>query len=184
MIKLIKRGSRLEILPDDYCLLDIETTGLNPIENEIIEISAYKVRNNLVVDIFSSLVKPNYKISSFITNLTHITNSMVKYERSIDEVLSEFIDFLGDDIVIGHNVTFDLNFLSYNSIKYFNKPIVNNYVDTVILARRLLPGVSHKLEDLSDYFNLDNEGEHRALKDVELTYEVYNIFKNHIINNR
>lgn len=160
---------------NNYTLVDIETTGLNPIEDEIIEISAYKVRNNNIIDTYSSLIKPKNKlVSSFISNLTGITNMMLFNERDINIVLPEFLNFLGDDIILGHNVKFDISFLKDKSIKYLNKNIDNNYVDNLMLSRKLLPSISHSLENLSHYFNLDTTGEHRALKDVDLTYKVYN----------
>ena len=99
---------------------------------------------------------------------------MLISERAINIVLPEFLEFLGDDIILGHNIKFDISFLNDKANKYLNKSINNNYVDNLLFSRQLLPGMSHSLENLSHYFNLDTTGEHRSLKDVELTYEVYN----------
>ena len=97
--------------PLDYTVLDIETTGLSPKNNEIIELSALKIRNKEVVREFSVLVNPGCHISSFITDLTGINDAMVKDALCIEDALNSFIGFIGKDKVVGHNVMFDLNFI-------------------------------------------------------------------------
>ena len=84
----------------DYVLVDIETTGLSPYCSEIIEIGALKVRDNKVIDTFSTLIKPDNIINENITNLTGITNEMVEYASNILEVLKLFESFIGDNILI------------------------------------------------------------------------------------
>ena len=160
---------------DDYVLVDIETTGLSPIEDEIIEIGAIKVENNLIVDSYSQLIKINRSLSPFITNLTGITNDMLKTGKIPTEVYQEFVKFVGQNIIIGHNVNFDLGFLSNKCKKYINYNLNNDYIDTLYMARRLVPNsVNYKLGTLAKLFNISYEGAHRGLKDVEITYEVYN----------
>lgn len=172
------KGKELHIYPTDYVLLDIETTGFKPSESEITEIAAYKVKDKKVVDTFSSLVGINNPIPPNIVEITHITDDMVKDQPKIDVVLKDFKEFLGDNIIIGHNVTFDIDFLTHYSYQCFGEYILNDYVDTLRIARKLLPNLSHhKLETLSKYYELDVEGEHRALKDVDLTYTIYNKLK-------
>ena len=102
----------------DYCVLDTETTGLSARTDEIIEIGIVKVRDNKIVDRYSQLIKPKKKISRFITDLTGITNEMVKGKPSILEVEDEFLSFIGSDIIIGHNTSFDIRFQSGLSACY------------------------------------------------------------------
>ena len=108
---VLKRGIDIMITDRNYTVIDIETTGLSPLEDEIIELSALKVRDNKVVKEFSSLINPNKEISDFISSLTGITQSMVQNAPDIKTVLPLFIDFIGDDTVLGHNVSFDLGFI-------------------------------------------------------------------------
>ena len=169
-------GKELWINPSDYVLLDIETTGLKPNEAEITEIAAYRVRDNKVVDTYQSLIKINGVIPDNIVEITHITNDMLVDQRPIEVVLKEFKEFLGNDIILGHNITFDISFLTHYSFVCFGEYMLNDYVDTLRIVRQVLGSKvpNHKLQTLSEYYHLDIEGEHRALKDVDLNYVVYN----------
>lgn len=163
---------------DDYVLVDIETTGLSPITDEIIEIGAIKVKQNKIVDKYNELIKVNREISPFITNLTGITNEMLQTGKNPITVYKEFIDFIGENVIIGHNVNFDLGFLTDKCKKYINYNLTNDYVDTMYLARKLVKDtMNYKLGTLAEYFNVSYEGAHRGLKDVEITYEVYNFLR-------
>ena len=170
-----KKGKSLIEFPNKYIAFDIETTGLDPMYDEIIEIGAIKIENGREVQVFNTLVKPEYEINEFISKLTGITNEVVKKSPSIDEVLSKFIEFIGDLIILGHNVNFDINFIYDNLVKFNMKPITNDFIDTLRLSRRLLPELKHhRLSDLADYYNINAVGSHRSLKDVRMTIEVYN----------
>lgn len=169
---------KLNKFVDDYVLVDIETTGLSPITDEIIEIGAIKVKQNKIVDKYNELIKVNRVISPFITNLTGITNEMLQTGENPITVYKEFIDFIGENVIIGHNVNFDLAFLTDKCKKYINYNLTNDYVDTMYLARRLVKDtMNYKLGTLAEYFNVSYEGAHRGLKDVEITYEVYNCLR-------
>lgn len=169
--------------PSDYVVFDIETTGLSSYYNEIIEISAIKVRNDKVVDRFSSLVKPNARISSFITKLTGITNEMVVDAPCIDKVLEEFISFIGDDILVGHNVSFDVNFVNTNLVMLGYGALTNDYVDNLMIARRVLTELRHhRLGDLADYYLIDTTGAHRGLKDSYITHQIFLKLKDETVN--
>ncbi len=168
-------GVNLNKFVDDYVLVDIETTGFSPVKDEIIEIGAIKVEKNKIINEYNELIKINETLSPFTTKLTGITDEMLQTGKEISEVLKDFIHFTGDSIIIGHNVTFDLGFLSYNCKKYLNFNLNNDYVDTMCIARKLVPNsINYKLGTLADFFNVSYEGAHRGLKDVEITYEVYN----------
>ena len=97
---------------DNYCVLDTETTGLSAYYDEVIEIGILRVRDNVIVEQYSQLIQPEYEINSFITALTGITNEMVAGMPSIKEVKNDVLSFLGDDISLGHNTSFDIRFLS------------------------------------------------------------------------
>ena len=158
----------------DYTIVDIETTGLSPLRDEIIELSAIKVRNNSITDKFSSLTKPVGLISPFISSLTGITNEMVKDAPELKNALLSFRQFLADDCIVGHNINFDYRFLRHNIEKHLGLLLNNNRLDTIRLARKFCPNLpSYKLANLAKHFNISTEGHHRALKDCEITYCVY-----------
>lgn len=162
----------------DYTIVDLETTGLSPAKNEIIEISALKIRDNKVVEKFTTLVKPDGEINSFISELTGITNDMVQTAPKINSVLPDFIDFVKNDCIIGHNIEFDLRFLRHNYNKYFTNSLDNKSLDTVKLARKFCPNLgSYKLENLAKQFNISTKGHHRALNDCEMTFQLYNAIR-------
>ena len=173
------KGKSLDNLVDDYVLVDIETTGLSPQRDDIIEIGAIKVKNNEVVDTYTSLINIGRNIPSHITNLTGITtNMMIKEGKDTVEVLKEFMDFAGDNIIVGHNVNFDINFIYDKCEKYLNTYLSNDFIDTMKIAKRLVDTPNYKLGTLADYFDVDYNGAHRGLKDVEITFEVYNKLRN------
>lgn len=162
------------VMPNDYTVLDIETTGLSPVKDSIIELSALKVRNNNVVDEFSSLVKSNISVSPFITNLTGITNNMLETAPAINSVLPEFIEFISDDIILGHNVSFDLSFIRAKLKQYCQIELKNKSIDTRYIARNTLNLANYKLTTIAMYYGIDTQNNHRGLKDCYITYEVYN----------
>lgn len=163
--------------PSDYTVIDIETTGLSIHSNEIIEISALKVRDDKVIEKFSSLIKPEGHINSFISKLTGITNEMVQEAPAITEVLPAFTKFLDNDCILGHNVHFDINFIYTNLKKYFNKELPNSYTDTMKLSRKYCKLPSHRLSYLAEKFGISTEGHHRALNDCIMTFEIYKKIK-------
>ena len=107
-------GRNLVDFPKEFVVLDIETTGLSPHRDEIIELSALLVKNDEIVEEFNRLVKPEGEISAFITNLTGITPEMVADAPDIATAIKEFDDFCAGKIVLGHNITFDISFIDYN----------------------------------------------------------------------
>lgn len=171
-------GKLLLAYPDDYTVLDIETTGLNPQNDYITEISAIKYRNNRRVDEFSSLVKPDFSIPYYITRLTGIDDAMVADAPAIDEVILSFMDFLADDIIAGYNVGFDLSFIAENMAGYYAKRLANNYVDVMKLAQNELPFLGrYKQTAVAEYFNIATAGAHRALVDCNICNGCYQKLK-------
>ena len=173
VIRDLKGKSLIEDL-SDYTVVDIETTGMDWNFCNILEISSLKVRNKKIVGEFSELINPHEPIPYFIRNLTGITDEMVYNAPELKEVLIKFREFLKDDIIVGHNVNFDVNFLYDNFINVLNEPLTNNFVDTLRISRKLLPELEHhKLDNLIEYYDIKARDKHRALNDCILTNEVY-----------
>ncbi len=172
-----KENKSLLIYPENYVVLDIETTGLSPTKNEIIEISALRVIDGKIKEEFSMLSKPSGFLNSFITNLTGINQEMLSDAPSIKEVLEELMEFVSNSIIIGHNITFDISFIDAKLQQHHNLPFDNDYIDTLTLARKHLPQLkSKKLEFVAKHFNLNTQGMHRGLKDCKVTNQCYRRF--------
>lgn len=168
------KGESVAFLPSDYTVVDIETNGLVSGVCEIIEVSALKVRGDEIVSRFSSLIKPEQPISWFITRLTGITDEAVKDAPDIYAVMQKFYGFIEKDILIGHNVNFDINFL-YDNLWMHNGLILDNpFVDTLRLARKALPYLpDHKQTTVAAHYGISTGGSHRALRDCEICYACY-----------
>lgn len=179
-----EKGISILSLPSSYTVVDLETTGLDPQWNDIIEFGALRLENGVVIDRFSSLVNPGYEIDDFITKLTGITNKMLSTVPDITDVLPEFLNFIGDSIVIGHNVNFDINFIYDTCTEILHRPFKNNFLDTMRLSRRLFPQERHhRLCDLINRFNVGDTIEHRALADAEQTNRCYLYMKQYMADN-
>ena len=176
------KGKSLIEFPDNYTIIDIETTGLSLEYDEIIELSALKVRDNAIVDSFTSLVKPNCKVDNFITNLTGITNEMLENAPKIRTILKDFVDFIGDDLVIGHNINFDINFIYDKNKNCYKRIFKNNYIDTLRIAKKAIKLDRYRLIDIANYYQIGIEGTHRATKDCEITYQIFNNLKKEILS--
>ena len=149
--------------------LDIETTGLDPKRDSIMEIGAIRFNGRRVEDEWSSLVNPGRAVPPFITQLTGITNQMVAHAPPISDVLAELTDFVGDVPIIGHNVSFDLSFLRRHGLFAYNDSI-----DTYEMASVLLPNASrYGLGALSRILTVPLPATHRALDDALVTHGVY-----------
>lgn len=168
------KGDKIMGFPENYVVIDIETTGLDPKNDSIIEIGAIRYKNFLETERFSSFVALDSDLDPFITSLTGITNDMLLDAPNIESVIVDFYNFIGDDILIGHNVHFDINFL-YDSLFAATKtPLQNDFVDTMQLAKKYLPTLpSHKLSILVDYYHIDVSQAHRAIADCLATNELF-----------
>lgn len=177
-----EKGKSLIDLIDDYCVIDIETTGFDPKYDEIIEISALKVRNNQIVDSLNYLIQSKNDIPEFISNLTGITDNMLKSGITLSYALNDFLNFIRNDILIGHNINFDINFLYDNCKKDLSKTLSNNFVDTLRLSRRINSSLKHhSLNNLIELYGINKDGLHRATTDCEVTKEVYDHLKIEIL---
>ncbi|MBQ8961651.1 MAG: ribonuclease H-like domain-containing protein [Ruminococcus sp.] len=175
-MSMIKRekGKNMISFPNEYVMIDIETTGLSSEWDDILEIGALKVKNNEIIDSFQSFVACDYEIPEEITALTGITNEMLVGAPDPAEAIKNFSAFLGDSIIIGYNVNFDINFLYDYSEKYLGIKIRNDYVDCMRIARKLFPDEPHhRLKDMIKLFNISINSSHRAIADCEATKQIY-----------
>lgn len=173
------KGKSLLEFPDSYVVIDIETTGLDPNYDEIIEIAALKIQNGSETDRFHSLVNPNCEIDEFIESLTGITNAMLETAPDLEIVLPQFLAFVGDKVVVGHNVNFDVNFIYDCAENLKLNLFTNNFVDTMRISRKLYADLKHHtLADLVVALGVGETVEHRALADCIQTKECFEIMRN------
>ncbi|KPN81083.1 DNA polymerase III PolC-type [Apilactobacillus kunkeei] len=160
-----------------YVVFDIETTGLSAIYDKVIEVSAVRMQHNNVLDQFEEFIDPGFHLSDFTTELTSITDDMVKGSKSEEEVFKLFREFCGDSIVVGHNVTFDVGFMNVGYQRYGMEEIQNPIIDTLPLARFLYPNYkSYRLNTLAKKFDVALEHHHRAVYDAETTGHLNYLF--------
>lgn len=177
------KGQSLLAAVDDYVVIDIETTGLSPSFSEIIELGAARVTGGRVVDRFETLVRPAGIISAFITGLTGITNTMAQSAPAVITALPRYLDFIGNSIVIGHNVHFDINCIYDHCHRWLNVTFPNDFIDTMRLSRCLYKGVKgYRLSNLVQRFGIGGTVAHRALSDVLKTQQCYEYMKTRALN--
>ena len=180
------KGESVLCLPRDYTVVDTETTGLSTESCCLIEVSALRVREGRVAAEFSTLIRPPWRevqkngqwqqgyVDDFIQGLTGITDEMLEGAPLPEEALPQVEDFLGRDLLLGHNVGFDTAFLYDSFQKYLGRPLGNNSLDQLRLARKLLPQLSHhRLGDVAAALGVPYQGAHRALADCWITYGCY-----------
>ena len=157
-----------------FIIVDLETTGLDPVQNEIIEIGALKTENGEIKDIFNRLVRPDAAVSQEIENLTGISSDMLEGCQKIDAVLREFIKFIGPSDLVVHNADFDIAFLKDKLSKNLKIDLNNQVYCTLRLSRAVLPNLSnHKLHTVAQHFQVPISGRHRAIGDCEATFQVW-----------
>lgn len=162
-------------LTGNYVAVDTETTGLNCMQNEIIEVGAVRFRNWEPVAEFNTLIRPRCHIPYNITCLTGISDAMVAGKPRFAEIIDDLMSFIGDDDIVGHSVCFDLGFLSHGGAPVYTSG--NQSVDTVRLARRLLKKgtdvENHSLGTMCRYYGIINENAHRACDDARAAGILY-----------
>ena len=154
--------------------VDLETTGLSPETDHIIEIGALRYENGVCVDTFSQLVKPPVPISGKIFEITGINNRMVEEKPAIAQVFPKFLEFVGESqILLGHNLRFDYSFLK-TAAKRLGISFSMKGLDTLLLARKLLPDLPSKnLATVSAHYGVVNPKAHRAFEDAQTTAQIY-----------
>lgn len=159
----------------EYCVLDIETTGFSFRTDKITEFGMMKIKNGEVIDTFECFVNPEIPIPKEITDVTHITDEMVKDAETIEKVMPKVKEFLGDSILVAHNADFDMGFIKYNA-KALGLEINNMYIDTLRLAKQIFPELKRfKLGKIAEHLNIEVIVAHRALDDVKTLVQVFNV---------
>lgn len=169
---------------DNYTVVDVETTGLDATWCEVIEVAAIHIESGKIAGTFESLIRPSeLPIDPFIEQLTHITTEMLESAPSADSVFPRFFEFIGDSILVGHNVTFDERFLSAQAQHGLDNPLV----DTMRISRHVNKDLSsHKLGSVYEHYVKAGLGKiegrsHRALYDCEVTQALYEAMKPRLV---
>ncbi|MEM7655268.1 MAG: 3'-5' exonuclease [Bacteroidota bacterium] len=156
-------------------ILDFETTGLSPtLGDRAIEIGAVRLVDGIVTDRFQQLMNPGFRISSFIESYTGITNRMLASAPPCEEVMEDFVEFIGDDNLVAHNAAFDKRFLDAE-LEEIGRDYAGGLTCSMLIARRLYQRApSHALGNLVAYHQLLAEDVfHRALADSEMTARLW-----------
>lgn len=160
---------------NQYTVIDLEMTGLSVKEDKITEIGAVRVRDGSITETYGMLVNPHQPIPARVSEITGITDEMVKDAMEPDEALSGLLEFIGDDVIVGQNVKFDYSFLKQWAVNH-KRPLALYAFDTLKLARKLLPSEQPKsLEALCSYYGIERVHGHRALDDAVQTQKLFAI---------
>ena len=167
------RSTQLSLDEVEFVVLDTETTGLRPGPNRVIEIAGIRMRGGEAIDSFQSLVNPNRRLPPFIVQFTGITQEMVASAPGAEQIFPDFLQFIEGAILVGHNVGFDIGFLSYEAqLLGYAFPI--DGLDTIPLARRFLPGLRRfKLDTVAGHLKIPMVNRHRALGDAKVTAAIF-----------
>ena len=166
------KGQKID---NEYCVLDLETTGLSFRTEKITEVGIIKIKDGEIIDQFECFVNPEKHIPEEVTKVTNITDNMVKDAETIDVVMPKILEFIGNSVIVAHNADFDVGFLKYNAGRMGLK-ISNTYIDTLRLAKMLFPDFKkYKLGIIADKLNIKVDVAHRALDDVKTLVQVFNV---------
>ncbi|MGR3763897.1 PolC-type DNA polymerase III [Rossellomorea sp. NS-SX7] len=153
-----------------YVVFDVETTGLSAVYDTIIELAAVKIKDGEIIDRFESFANPHHPLSATTIDLTGITDDMVQNAPEINDVLHDYHKWVGDDILVAHNASFDMGFLNAGYQKAGLPKAANPVIDTLELARLLYPQFkNHRLNTLAKKFDVELTQHHRAIYDAEAT---------------
>ncbi|MDS3855344.1 PolC-type DNA polymerase III [Staphylococcus hominis] len=157
-----------------YVVFDVETTGLSNQYDQIIELAAVKVKDGEIIDKFERFSNPNEKLSETIINLTHITDDMLVDAPEIEEVLTEFKEWVGDAIFVAHNASFDMGFIDTGYERLGFGPSTNGVIDTLELSRTINTEYGkHGLNFLAKKYGVELTQHHRAIYDTEATAYIF-----------
>lgn len=161
-----------------YCVLDLETTGFSATTEKITEVGIMKMKNGEVIDEFACFVNPEKHIPQRVSEVTNITDDMVKDAKTIEQVFPKILEFLGDSVIVAHNAGFDVGFLKQNA-KNLGYEFDYTYLDTLSLAKDLFPEYKkYKLGRIAANLGIKVEVAHRALDDVDTTVKVFKVMLN------
>ena len=175
-------GKSLNLLPDSYVVVDVETTGLSFELCDIIEIGAARVVGGEVTETFETLVRISDKLPSFIVDFTGITDEMLLGAPDEAAAIELFSEFAGDSVLMAHNANFDMTFLYLAYERHLGRPLANDFIDTLKVARRAFPDMEHRRsEDLCSVLCVTNERPHRALPDARAEHECYLVMRSMLL---
>lgn len=165
----------IDLSTTGFVVFDLETTGAKTPPCRVTEIGAYKVIGGEIVGEFHTLVNPEMPIPFFITMLTGINDSMVRDAPKFGEVAADFLNFIGDSVLVAHNAGFDMRFLNYEVNRLFEDyRLANPSLCTVQLSRKLLPDIeNHKLKTVAEHFSVELINHHRANADALATAKIF-----------
>ncbi|PTK27009.1 PolC-type DNA polymerase III [Staphylococcus hominis] len=178
---LVDNGVPIAYKPTDrnlkdatYVVFDVETTGLSNQYDQIIELAAVKVKDGEIIDKFERFSNPHEKLSETIINLTHITDDMLVDAPEIEEVLTEFKEWVGDAIFVAHNASFDMGFIDTGYERLGFGPSTNGVIDTLELSRTINTEYGkHGLNFLAKKYGVELTQHHRAIYDTEATAYIF-----------
>ena len=176
MVELTEIGYGQQDLSDTgFVVFDLETTGAKAPPCRVTEIGAWKVKNGEVTDEFQTLVNPETPIPPFIVQLTGITDEMVAGAPKFADIAIDFLEFIGDSVLVAHNSGFDMRFLNHEISRVFPEyRVANPCLCTVQLSRKLVPEtVNHKLKTMAEFYKLDLTNHHRASADAHATAHIF-----------
>ncbi len=158
-----------------FVCIDCESTGLDPKSDRIIEVAAVKFTLDGTQEAFESLIDPQVPIPKSSIEIHHITEEMVQGKPTIDKVLDELFDLIGDHPLIGHGIKYDIEILAIAAERCRKNTQIrkNPFFDTLRLARLYGESPSNSLETLRRHFNIQEEGAHRAMSDVVVNIQVF-----------
>jgi len=159
----------------DFVVFDLETTGAKVPPCRVTEIGAFRISRGKIVDEYQTLINPLMPIPAFITELTGISDDMVKNAPQFSEIAEEFLAFVGDAVLVAHNAPFDIRFINHEIGKVFDGYRLGNpHLCTVQLSRKLLPQIdNHRLHTVADYYSIIIENRHRAADDALATAKIF-----------
>jgi DNA polymerase-3 subunit alpha (Gram-positive type) len=164
-----------DLAETDFVVFDLETTGAKTPPCRVTEIGAFRLKGGKIIEEYNTLVNPEVPIPMFISQLTGITNSMVKDAPFFREIMTDFLDFIGDSVLVAHNAHFDMRFLNHEIGRiHADYRVANPFLCTVRLSRRLVKNIqNHRLNTLADYYCVSLENHHRASDDAKATAHIF-----------
>ena len=157
----------------DYAVIDVETSGLNPETDEIVRLSALKIENKTITDSFIALIKPQKSLTEAVENFIGITNADLSDKPGINDVLPDFLNFIGDNTLVAHNIGFDTEFIN-EALKKIGMPLLKNKtIDTLSLAKNKCESSGFSLWEVAKFPGVDCKN----LSYEEITFNVYEKLK-------
>jgi DNA polymerase-3 subunit epsilon len=167
------RSTHLPLDEVEFVVLDTETTGLRPGPDRVIEIAGLRLHGSEIIDTFQTLINPKRRLPPFIVTFTGISQDMVVNAPFAEEIVPNFLKFIEGAVLVGHNVGFDIGFLTYEA-QLLGQPFPIDGLDTIMLARRFVPGLRRfKLDLVAQHLKIPASNRHRAMGDARVTAAIF-----------